>query len=155
MLEVAAFFAGFTTGWAVRATANSSRALVVGLIAQVHGAADRVRTLTAIEREAIEDLLAEGKAVYEAGRRRSKRSAEAAARQAKGPEANGHEASHLAKSPEAGKVKGHGAGHSTNGHEANGHEVHGHETNGAGPASDHAGGRPADKGRARGAGSPS
>jgi hypothetical protein len=93
MLEVAAFFAGFTTGWAVRATANSSRALVVGLIAQVYGATDRVRTLAAIERETIEDLIAEGKAAFEAERRRSKRpAAPADAGEAPaGPAANGAE----------------------------------------------------------------
>lgn len=127
MLEVVTFFAGFTTGWAVRATANSSRSLVVALIAQAHGAVDRVRTLTAIEREALEDLLAEGKAVYEASRRGSRSRASRQGReQAGAPEASKPEVS----APE------------TKGHEA------------PGPSGDHAG-RPAGQGRARGAGSPS
>jgi hypothetical protein len=144
MLEVAAFFAGFTTGWAVRATANSSRSLVVGLIAHVHGAADRVRTLTAIEREALEDLLAEGKAVYEAGRRRKRPATDAARASvagATGHEVNGHAGPHEV-------VNGHAAHREVNGH-AGSHEVHG-----AGPASEPAASRPATNGRtARKAGS--
>jgi hypothetical protein len=64
------FVAGFASGWAVRSTVDSSRDLAVGLISVAYGAYDRTKRLVAVEREHLEDLVAEGKARYEARRAR-------------------------------------------------------------------------------------
>ena len=64
------FLAGFATGWVVRSTVDSSRGLAVGAISMLYGAADRIKRLVAIEREHLEDLVAEGRARYEAERLR-------------------------------------------------------------------------------------
>jgi hypothetical protein len=65
MKRAGLFLAGFASGWAVRSTVDSSRALVVGAIAAFYGTVDRVKRIAAIEREHFEDLLAEGRARYE------------------------------------------------------------------------------------------
>jgi hypothetical protein len=67
MKQAGLFLAGFASGWAVRSTVDSSRDLVVGLVAVVYGTVDRVKRLVAIEREHLEDLVAEGRARYESG----------------------------------------------------------------------------------------
>ncbi len=66
MKRVGLFLAGFATGWVVRSTVDSSRGLAVGAIAALYGAADRIKRLVAIEREHLEDLVAEGRAKYQA-----------------------------------------------------------------------------------------
>ena len=72
------FLAGFASGWAVRATFDSSRSLAVSLISAVYGAVDRVGRVIEMEREHIEDLVAEGKAKYEMDRARAARRAQVA-----------------------------------------------------------------------------
>ena len=62
------FLAGFASGWAVRSTVDSSRGLVVGAISAFYGAVERVQRVVAIEREHLEDLVAEGRARYESKR---------------------------------------------------------------------------------------
>ncbi len=71
MLTFGAFVAGFASGWAVRSTVSSTRGLIVGTIATIYSAADRVRRWGATERENVEDLLAEARAKYEAERARA------------------------------------------------------------------------------------
>jgi hypothetical protein len=55
---------------------DSSRALIVGAISAIYSTVDRVKRIAAIEREHLEDLVAEGRARFEA------RKAAAAARAA-------------------------------------------------------------------------
>lgn len=70
--------AGFASGWAVRATVDSSRSLAVSLISAFYGAVDRVNRVVEMERENLEDLVAEGKAKYEMDRARAARRAQVA-----------------------------------------------------------------------------
>ncbi|MGO8998249.1 MAG: hypothetical protein ACLQVI_33430 [Polyangiaceae bacterium] len=70
--------AGFASGWVVRSAVDSSHDLAVGVISVAYGAYDRTKRLVAIEREHLEDLVAEGKARYEAKRARSPRAPAAA-----------------------------------------------------------------------------
>ena len=63
---------GFASGWVVRSAVDSSHDLAVGLVSVAYGAYDRTKRLVAIEREHLEDLVAEGKARYEAKRARSR-----------------------------------------------------------------------------------
>jgi hypothetical protein len=74
MKLVGLFVAGFAAGWVVRSAVDSSHDLAVGMIAGAYGAYDRTKRLIAIEREHLEDLIAEGKARYESKRARSSRS---------------------------------------------------------------------------------
>ena len=85
MKLVGLFMAGFAAGWVVRSAVDSSHDLAVGMIAGAYGAYDRTARLIAIEREHLEDLIAEGKARYEAKRARSTRSEAAGARVAEVP----------------------------------------------------------------------
>jgi hypothetical protein len=78
MKRVGIFLAGFASGWVVRSTVDSSRGLAVGAISAFYGTVDRVKRLIAVEREHLEDLLAEGRAKYEASARASSRPAPAA-----------------------------------------------------------------------------
>jgi hypothetical protein len=78
MKTLASFVVGFVAGWGVRAVVDSSRDLIVSVTAAAHGAAETARRYAVIEREHLEDLVAEGKAQWEAQRRR--RAEEAAAR---------------------------------------------------------------------------
>ena len=64
------FIAGITAGWVFRTTVDSSRDLAVRAIATAYDLADRARRFGAVEREHLEDLLAEGRAAYEARRTR-------------------------------------------------------------------------------------
>jgi hypothetical protein len=61
---------GFVAGWAVRAVFDSGREVMVSLAAAGYGARDAARRLVGFEREYFEDLVAEGKAKWEATRRR-------------------------------------------------------------------------------------
>ena len=72
MERVGIFLAGVATGWAVRTTVDSSRALAVRVISSFYGVVDHVGRAVGMEREHMEDLLAEARAHYEhsqAGRR--------------------------------------------------------------------------------------
>ncbi len=64
------FLAGFAGGWVVRSTVDSSRGLAVAGVSTVYGALERLRTVLAIEREHLEDLVAEGRTKHEADRLR-------------------------------------------------------------------------------------
>jgi hypothetical protein len=64
MMLLGMLVAGFAGGWVVRSTVNS-RGLVVGGVSAFYGALERGRRVIAIEREHIEDLVAEGRAKYE------------------------------------------------------------------------------------------
>jgi hypothetical protein len=68
MKQLGIFLAGFATGWVVRSTVDSSRSLAVSGVSAVFGTLDRVRRVIAIEKEHLEDLVAEGKAKHETGR---------------------------------------------------------------------------------------
>jgi hypothetical protein len=81
MKNLGIFLAGFASGWVVRSTVDSSRSLAVSGVSAVFGTLERVRRVLAIEKEHLEDLVAEGKAKHEASLRhvgRSSTSAEAA-----------------------------------------------------------------------------
>jgi hypothetical protein len=71
MESVGLFLAGFTAGWVVRSTVDSSRKLAVTAIALAHEVTERTRRWVAVEREYFEDLFAEGRAQYEAQRARA------------------------------------------------------------------------------------
>ena len=60
------FAAGFASGWVVRGSVDSSRSLVVGALAAAYGLAERAKRFVAIERENLEDLVAEAKARHAA-----------------------------------------------------------------------------------------
>ena len=77
MKRVGLFLAGFASGWAVRSTVDSSRALVVGAISAFYGTVDRVKRVVAIEREHLEDLVAEGRARYESRKAAAERATRA------------------------------------------------------------------------------
>ncbi len=62
--------AGFAGGWVVR-SAVDARGLAVSGVSAFYEAVERGKRLVAMEREHIEDLLAEGKARYEARRLRA------------------------------------------------------------------------------------
>jgi len=64
------FVLGFAAGWAVRSTVDSSRSLVVGVVATAYGTAERVKRAIAMEREHLEDLVAEGRARFESEKAR-------------------------------------------------------------------------------------
>jgi hypothetical protein len=65
MERVGIFLAGVATGWAVRTTVDSSRALAVRVISSFYGVVDHVGRAVGMEREHMEDLLAEARAHYE------------------------------------------------------------------------------------------
>jgi hypothetical protein len=66
MERVGIFLAGVATGWAVRTTVDSSRTLAVKVISTFYGVVDRASRAVGMEREHLEDLLAEARAHYEA-----------------------------------------------------------------------------------------
>jgi hypothetical protein len=65
--------AGFAGGWIVRSSVDSSRAAAVAGVSAFYSAVERGRRLLAIEREHLEDLVAEGRARYETARLRAVR----------------------------------------------------------------------------------
>jgi nicotinamidase-related amidase len=70
---VGIFLAGFASGWAVRTTVDSSRSLAVNVLSKLYAVADRATRAVEMEREHIEDLLAEARAKFEADRARTAR----------------------------------------------------------------------------------
>jgi hypothetical protein len=92
MFGLGIFVAGFASGWVVRSAVDSSHDLAVGLISVAYGAYDRTKRIVAIEREHLEDLVAEGKARYEAKRARAPRTAPSGPRVADVPRARAERA---------------------------------------------------------------
>lgn len=70
MRALGIFVAGFATGWVVRSTVDSSRSLAVSGVSAAFGTVERLRRVLAIEKEHLEDLVAEGKAKHAARLRR-------------------------------------------------------------------------------------
>jgi hypothetical protein len=66
------FVAGFASGWLARGQVDSSRAAAVALVATYFKAIERVKRIVAIEREHLEDLVAEGRARFETDRARAR-----------------------------------------------------------------------------------
>jgi hypothetical protein len=62
---IAAFAAGFATGWLGRSVTGSTREALVQALVVAHKARDGVRRIVAEQVEWAEDLLAEGRARYE------------------------------------------------------------------------------------------
>lgn len=70
MKDFFVFGMGFASGWAARMGVGSSfRESAVDLIAAGYRGAERVRVRIETEREFLQDLLAEGRAQYETGRK--------------------------------------------------------------------------------------
>lgn len=84
MKLVAGCVVGFAIGWGARAVFDSGRDAVVSLTAMAYGVAEAARRHAGFEREYFQDMLAEGKARWEAGRRRRAARAAAAAESASG-----------------------------------------------------------------------
>lgn len=61
-MQYAAFALGFAAGWAARATTDSSRSAALTLVAAAIAAFERVKRRVAIERDHLEDLVAEARA---------------------------------------------------------------------------------------------
>jgi len=61
-MQYAAFALGFAAGWAARATTESSRSAALTIIAAAIAAYERVKRKVAIERDHLEDLVAEARA---------------------------------------------------------------------------------------------
>lgn len=78
MKTVGIFLAGVVTGWALRSSFDSLRELAVSAVATGYEVAQRARRLVATEKEFFEDLVAEGRARYEASRRTAPEAAPAA-----------------------------------------------------------------------------
>jgi hypothetical protein len=62
MNSMVAFAAGLATGWLARSALDSTRGAAVSLLASVIDTIERLRRLTTIERERLEDLMAEARA---------------------------------------------------------------------------------------------
>ncbi len=85
MFGLSLFVAGFASGWVARSAVDSSHELAVGVISVAYGAYERTKRIVAIEREHLEDLVAEGKARYEAKRARTQSPRDAGPRVAEVP----------------------------------------------------------------------
>lgn len=70
MKVVASCLVGFAVGWGARAVLDSGRDAIVSLTAMAYGVAEAARRHAGFEKEYFQDMLAEGKARWEAGRRR-------------------------------------------------------------------------------------
>ena len=68
MRMVVSYLAGVATGWALRSAVGSARGLIVSAVSIGLDAADRAKRVLAQEREFLEDLVAEGRARFEAAR---------------------------------------------------------------------------------------
>jgi hypothetical protein len=66
---LATFVLGFAGGWLVRSSFDSSRTAAVRGVSAMMSAVDRVKRAVAMEREHLEDLVAEARAHYEMKRR--------------------------------------------------------------------------------------
>jgi hypothetical protein len=62
MVRYATFALGFAAGWVARGKTESSRAATLGMVASVFAAIERVKRAVAIERDHLEDLVAEARA---------------------------------------------------------------------------------------------
>jgi hypothetical protein len=62
MSRLAAFTAGVAVGWISRSTVDSSHDAVVKLVSLGYAAAARARRILALERELLDDLIAEARA---------------------------------------------------------------------------------------------
>lgn len=62
MVRYATFALGFTAGWALRGTADSSRSAATRILAGGLSLVGRIRRAIAIERDHLEDLVAEARA---------------------------------------------------------------------------------------------
>ncbi len=62
MKSTVVFTAGFATGWLARSAVDSSQGAAVTLLAFLMDTMERVKRLTAIERERLDDLMAEARA---------------------------------------------------------------------------------------------
>jgi hypothetical protein len=69
-MPIAAFAAGFVTGWIARSSVDSTRGVAVRAVSGVLSAIDAAQRIVALEREYFEDLVAEGRARYEARKQR-------------------------------------------------------------------------------------
>lgn len=78
MRGAASFVVGFAVGWGARAFFDSGRGLAVGVTAAGYRAAEALRRHAGFEREYFEDLVAEGKAKWEADRAERARAARGA-----------------------------------------------------------------------------
>jgi hypothetical protein len=70
MIVLGILAAGFAGGWVIRSSVESSRGIAVAGVSALYGAVERGRRLIAIEREHLEDLVAEGRVKYEMARQR-------------------------------------------------------------------------------------
>ena len=68
MISIGLFLAGFTSGWLARSSVDSSRKAAVSSLAAFFHVVDRLKRAVAMEREHIEDLVAEARAQYESRR---------------------------------------------------------------------------------------
>jgi hypothetical protein len=66
MIRFGLFLAGFGAGWVARSAVDSSRGAIVTTLAAAMGAVERVQRAIAMEREHLEDLVAEARAVHQA-----------------------------------------------------------------------------------------
>jgi hypothetical protein len=62
MLRLGIFLVGFASGWMTRSAVDSSRELAVSVMATAYATWERVRRAVAVERERMEDLVAEARA---------------------------------------------------------------------------------------------
>ena len=73
MQIVVAYLAGVASGWMMRSAFGSLRGLTVSAVSTGMEMADKARRFVAVEKEFMEDLLAEAKARFEADRARRER----------------------------------------------------------------------------------
>ena len=73
MQVLVAYAAGVVTGWIARSAFGSLHEVAVGAIATGLDVSERLRRVIATEREVIEDLYAEAKAMVETNRARLRR----------------------------------------------------------------------------------
>jgi hypothetical protein len=74
MIVFGILVAGFAGGWVFRSSVDSTRGIAVAGVSAFYGAMERGRRLLAVEREHLEDLVAEGRSKYEMARLRAVRS---------------------------------------------------------------------------------
>jgi hypothetical protein len=74
MPVVIAYLAGVATGWVMRSAFGSLRGLSVSAMQAGYEVAERARRFVAVEKEFVEDLVAEAKARYEAAENARQRS---------------------------------------------------------------------------------
>ena len=75
-MKLGVLIAGFAAGWMGRSAVDSSQDVAVRAVTNTFELYERARRLLAIEGEFLEDLLAEGKALFEQRRARASGSSE-------------------------------------------------------------------------------